>query len=137
MTSINTYIGQLYEEHKKHYEELTKISYIQNPLVGVQVDESTPQCEIQTSKKTHLYTFRYDPKPYITLLSSRGVLNLERFDNVPKDNCCKVIAIALYFTECDFDNMEQYIFSIYRTVKNVKRNLPDFYCTYIFRYECL
>lgn len=126
MTSINTYIGQLYEEHKKHYEELTKISYIQNPLVGVQVDESTPQCEIQTSKKTHLYTFRYDPEPYITLLSSREVLNLERFDNVPNNNCCKVIAIALYFTKCDFDNMEKYIFSIYRTVKNVKRNLPDF-----------
>lgn len=50
---------------------------------------------------------------------------LNKFDRGITENCCKVISISLYFHNCEIDNIEKYLFSIYRTVKNVKKNLED------------
>ena len=92
-----------------------------NPL------NSQDTCTLHNTKKSNLYTHTYDPTIYIQQLRSLGMSTeiLDKFDHKRNDNCCKVIAISLYFPACQTENMEKYLFSIYRTVKNVEKNLND------------
>ncbi len=97
------------------------------------------------------YCHIYNPSIYIDKLKELGLSNdvISRFDNVPKYNCCNVISISLYLKEsCEIEDDNKrnnyYILktlpSIYATIKNVEKNLPNWIVRVYFDksvYRCL
>jgi hypothetical protein len=63
------------------------------------------------------------------LLNKNNIEKKDIFDTTPNNNCCNVIAITLYFSfvreseTTTYDYISKYIYSIYRTVKNVETDL--------------
>ena len=113
---------KLYFTNKKLYNNIPFLTNnVTNPL------DSIDTCILHNTKKQSLYTHTYNPTVYIKELKELGITDeiLSKFDNQSNDNCCKVIAISLYFPKCKIDNIEKYLFSIYRTVKNVEKKLND------------
>ncbi len=85
-------------------------------------------CVLLTKKKLQYYTHIYNPENMIAKLKKEfGISDeiLSRFDNHTREKCCNVISITLYFIENDLETMLKYLNSINRTVKNVKKKLPD------------
>ena len=93
-------------------------------------------CTLKTSKKKDLYIHEYKcDKTKEYLESNLGNCDLSIFDFENKTNCCNVISIMLYLKEYLFESnslpgiknvlktIEKYIFSIYRSVKNIEKNL--------------
>lgn len=114
---------KLYFTNKNLYNNLQYFTKntVTNPL------DRTDTCILHNTKKESLYTHTYNPTVYIKELKELGIADeiLSKFDDKINTNCCKVIAISLYFPKCKIDNMEKYLFSIYRTVKNVEKKLND------------
>lgn len=123
---------QLYEKQIK----FTRCTDESHPL------SSEPLCKLHTKEKIDKYTHLYDPTPYLAQLRDMKIDEdiLQRFDSSTNTKCCKVISISLYFPECKIENMEKYIYSIYRTVKNVEKNLNDWIVRLYFDisvYNCI
>ena len=92
-----------------------------NPL------QQTETCNIKNNKKNAFYVHTYDPTTMIQMLLRTDFNHtvLDMFDTNIKTECCNVISISLYFTNCDDFTMDKYLESILRSVKNVKKNLND------------
>ena len=115
---------RMYFHNKQSYTELDTLftrTEIKNPL---NIDDD---CILHTTKKIDKYKHSYDPEPYIKQLRDIGMTDdiISKFVLDRQTKCCKVIAISLYFPKYLIENMKKYIYSIYRTVKNVERNLRD------------
>ena len=116
------------------------------------------KCKLINNKCSETYyCHTYDPSIYIDKLKELGLSNdvISRFDNIQKDNCCNVISISLYLKEsCEIDDSNnsteeyfknnEYILktlpSIYATIKNVEKNLPNWIIRVYFDksvYRCL
>jgi hypothetical protein len=97
------------------------------------------------TKKEQYYKHTYDARPIIRKLREELHISdevLSKFDLpvIPRTNCCNAISITLYLNNCDFQNMYKYLSSIYRTVKNVHKKLPDWLVRIYFDksvYECI
>ena len=48
----------------------------------------------------------------------------DNFDWSDRSGCCNVIAISLYFLNCNIGTLEKYLLSIQRSIKNIETNLP-------------
>lgn len=93
-------------------------------------------CKLLTTKKTAYYKYKYNPSDIIndietTFKSNKYkdelVDNIKKtFDLTPNDNCCKCIAISLYFKGTNPENFYKYLFSIRRSIQNIATCLPDY-----------
>jgi hypothetical protein len=94
----------------------------QNPL------DTYEKCKLFSKKADAMYyTHTYDPTSMITKV--RGELGLSeevlsRFDSVRREGCCNVISITLYISKCVLNDLQKYLYSIHRSVKNVLKKLP-------------
>jgi hypothetical protein len=103
------------------------------------------ECVLMNTKKEEYYIHTYDARPIIRKLREELHVSdevLSKFDlpEIPRTNCCNAISITLYFNKCDFGTMDKYLSSIYRTVKNVNKRLPDWLVRLYFDktvYECI
>lgn len=91
-------------------------------------------CRLINNKKLKYYTHTYNPKNIVAKIeadtSSYKKVLIENINNIfdltVRDKCCNCIAISLYWTKTnDIDGLLKYLYSIQRTVKNVKSELPD------------
>jgi hypothetical protein len=112
---------------EKFFDGIAPVS-VNNPITLTEND-----CQLRSTKKHKYYIHRYDPRPILDRL--RGELREEvskfgdifdKFDATPRENCCNVISLTLYFKDCtQKEILIKYLYSIYRTIKNVRFNLPD------------
>ncbi len=97
---------------------------ISNPLTNEVND-----CILLNTKKDKYYIHTYNPIPIIEKLKRLGIAEdiiNSKFDITPRTNCCNAISITLYFKDCEnYLILEKYLFSIYRTVKNVNKKLKN------------
>jgi hypothetical protein len=115
------------ELFNKTTEEIEN-NYVSNPIT-FDIDD---KCILMNTKKIAYYTHTYNPSREFEILRGlQSQLNipadyLDRFDNKPKEGCCNVISITLYFEQCVVNKrFETFINGINRTVKNVRKNLPN------------
>lgn len=120
--------------------------YVTNTISGSVINplKASEQCTLINTKKTSYYIHTYDPTKMLTMLRLQKFniddMVLDKFVSEIHYNCCNVISISLYFTKCADDTMEKYLYSIYRSIKNVERNLPDWIVRVyldISVYECI
>jgi hypothetical protein len=112
-------------------------SNIFNPL------KSDENCILINNKKVKLYKHTYNPIEILELLYCKLNIKddiLDMFDKNIRNNCCNVISISLYFTNCSIETLNKYLISIYQSIKNVKKNLNDWIVRVYFDisvYECI
>ncbi len=101
-----------------------------NPISNPISFDDTEKCILRNTKKINYYKHTYNPTGELANLRRiQTILNLPeevfaKFDDTIRHDCCNVISVTLYLTEC-VKNLKFYIVGIYRTVKNVRKNLPD------------
>ena len=89
------------------------------------------KCLLINNKKSSYYIHTYDPTIPLNILKNPDFnidnkeIILDKFDDNIKQNCCNVISISLYFTNCSNETLEKYLYSIFMSIKNVEKNLPD------------
>lgn len=104
----------------------TECTYIDNVYYNDENREKKKYKCIMLTKKCNIekyYKFVYDGSKYgiDKKLNENNI-----FDTTKRDNCCNCISISLYTdNELSAKKVSQYIASIERTIKNVKRGLPD------------
>lgn len=108
-------------------------------VVSPYTENTNNKCTLLTTKKMKYYTFTYDPtnvinniKKTFNELNKKNMdlntnINIDNqnddiFDQNITNNCCNVISISLYALN---SNIAKYIFSIAKTINNVKREMPD------------
>src|SRR5579871_4501836 len=107
--------------------------YIQNPFL------SSEKCYLLSEKKEEYYIHNYQPSKIIDNILSlyekddpryneaeNYVNNLSKIFDLRDDyrkNRCNCISITLYST--GIDRLIPYLYSIDRTIKNVRHNLPN------------
>ena len=101
---------------------------VNNPVTSKQND-----CLLINTRKVRYYIHTYDPRPMLERLrvelreeiSAFGDI-LDKFVAEPRERCCNVVSITLYFKDCkNKEVLTKYLYSIKRTIKNVHINLPD------------
>jgi hypothetical protein len=112
------------------------LSFVRSPY------GTNEKCTLQNTKKTQFYIHKYNPERIlnnvINTFSSFGYNDeqineiVDIFDTEQKINCCNVISITLYciFRENssdlkDMENIDIYMKSIKKTIKNVQKCLKD------------
>jgi hypothetical protein len=96
---------------------------VQNPISLEDKD-----CTLLNTKKHTYYKHIYDPVPIFNILKTELHLDediISKFDNERRENCCNAISITLYSKDCSLNILKKYLYSINRTVKNVKKHLDD------------
>ena len=95
-------------------------------------NEDENSCKLTSSIKSQYYKHSYEPSPvYENLKQFYKEEDLKEIFNLTKRiNCCKCIAISLYYKEnrCGvFENEKiyDYLISIFKTTVNVDKNLPE------------
>lgn len=131
-----------------YLHELKINEQITNPLKN----EDEIKCILKNKKKEQYYKFTYNPNSVIqnlkyNLINTKQFTKDEldeilriKFQTEVKYNCCNCISIVLYFLDCKIENYLRYIQSIYRTVLNVEKKLPDWIVRIYFDksvYKCL
>lgn len=118
---------------RKRLEEYLNLNEHPNSETSPNPLDQKEVCELLTTKKSEFYKFTYDPKHIIQKLKDNEISEdvLDRFDTERRDGCCNIITLSLYFKDqvgsaySALKTFEKYIYSIGRTVKNVKINLPE------------
>ena len=91
------------------------------------------KCIKITKKKNEYYTKKYDPNPIIENFKKTLGEDSEKykfFNNFCnkdiKENCCNCISVSLYIIDpTNYLYLSRFIFTIYQSILNVKKYLPD------------
>lgn len=115
-------------ENNKNISENFKLSRIENPV------DNDDFCKLLSTKKTKYYIYTYDPLPIIQNIQAldiekeiidKYVDNIKKIFDLGKNaSCCNCISITLYRKENSRTPIVNYLKSIKRSVKNVRKFLP-------------
>ena len=96
------------------------------PDAPVCVNPYTDCCRLVNDKKEAFYNVPRNLSSFQTKYPQfKTKFFTDNFDWSDRDGCCNVIAISLYFLNCNIDALEKYLLSIQRSIKNIETNLPD------------
>ena len=124
-----------------YYDKELTITDKENP---VKITETCKLISKRADKETY-YKHTYDPTRImekIKLSKSKYKDQLledmrDIFVTDKRENCCNCIAISLYWTSDDLlQLLRKYLYTIQRTIKNVKRCLPD-WIVRLYRQFCI
>jgi hypothetical protein len=97
------------------------------------------ECKLMNTKKEKYYTHVYDARPILSKLRDELKVSEEIISNFdlpiePRQNCCNAVSIMLYLIKktqtpygdiANINDMNKYLNSVNRSVKNADRKLPD------------
>ena len=97
------------------------------------------ECKLMNTKKEKYYKHVYDARPILSKLRDELNVSEEIISNFdlpiePRQYCCNAVSIMLYLIKktqtpygdiANIDDMNKYLNSVNRSVKNVDRKLPD------------
>jgi len=94
------------------------------------IGQDNNSCRLESSIKKEYYKHNYNPsKVYENLKRYYEEKELKEIFNLKnKSECCKCIAISLYYKKSDYINntfLYNYLISILKTTINVRKNLPE------------
>ena len=87
-------------------------------------------CKLISNRKKKYYTYRYNPSKIIANIDKDQLKILDNICDLKDDNItkrCNCISITLYYLDDSIDrNILIYCYSMYKTVENVRKNLPNY-----------
>lgn len=84
-------------------------------------------CNLISKKRQNYYKYEYNPEKYRNKLEScRGSNKI--FDITRRNKCCYCVSIVVYFLQYSYQKYITYISTIYESVMNIKKYLPDWIC---------